>query len=151
MAGTYGDTCGNNKQGGGEGQGRGRGVKSLHRGQLIFVGVSSILAVVFCRPLFLASQPQHPHSGGGCKSCPGPYPCLQQVSKVNSHIWEVGGSVTIFLGSYQHPEKSESTSFQAKAGAHGRKEQQGVPACPFKLPEDPVNAQIQASLGTLEY
>ena len=38
-------------------------------------------AVVFCRPLFLAGQLEHPHSGRGCP----------QVSKVNSHIWGVHG------------------------------------------------------------
>ena len=38
-------------------------------------------AVVLCRPLFLAAQLEHPHSGKGCP---------QQVSKVNSHIWVLG-------------------------------------------------------------
>ena len=38
-------------------------------------------AVVFFRPLFLAAQLEHPHSGRGCP----------QVSKVNSHIWGVHG------------------------------------------------------------
>ena len=39
-------------------------------------------AVVFLRPLFLATQLDHPHPGRG-------YP--QQVSKVSSHMWEVEG------------------------------------------------------------
>ena len=57
-------------------------------------------AVVYCRLLFLATRLEPPHSGKGCRSCVGPYPCLQQVSKVNSHIWGVGGSVVIFLVTY---------------------------------------------------
>ena len=39
-------------------------------------------AVVFQRPLFLAAQLEHPDSGRGCP---------QQVSKVNSPFWGLGG------------------------------------------------------------
>ena len=49
-------------------------------------------AVVFHRSLFLAAQLEPPPSGKGCLSCATLYPCPQWVSKVNSHIWGMGGS-----------------------------------------------------------
>lgn len=50
-------------------------------------------AVVLLRPLFLTAQVEHPHYDKVCKSDARPYPCPQQVSKVNSHIggWGSGG------------------------------------------------------------
>ena len=49
-------------------------------------------AVFFHRPLFLAAQLEHPHTGRGCP---------QQVSQVNCSGWGVWGSVSILLGTYQ--------------------------------------------------
>lgn len=46
------------------------------------VGGESMQAAVFRRPVFLAAQLEHPGEG----ACAGMYPCLQQVSKVSSHI-----------------------------------------------------------------
>ena len=51
-------------------------------------------AVVFHGPLVLAAQLEPPHSGRGCRSCVGPYPCPQHVSKGNSHIRWVGGGLS---------------------------------------------------------
>ena len=67
-------------------------MESRDRGQLILVGGSSMQAVVFRRPLLLAAQLEPPHSGRGCP---------QQVSKMNIHIWGLGRSGYILLGTYQ--------------------------------------------------
>ena len=68
---------------------RDRGFQSIDRGPLVNPCSSkSMQAVVFCRPLLLAAQLEHSYSGRGRP---------QQVSRVNRHIWGVGGSVSILL------------------------------------------------------
>ena len=72
------------KGGGGDGRGGGRG-------QFILGGGQSVQAGVFRRLLFLAAQLELPCSGRGC---------LQQGSKVNSHI--------LGPGVYLHPSRNLS-------------------------------------------
>ena len=101
VAGVPAGTCGrNNEGGGGEGQGRGGGSSPLTEGstpcrRLIYVGSCFPPAIVS------SAQLELPHSGRACRSGPWLHPSPQQASKVNSHVWGVGVSASILLGTYQ--------------------------------------------------